>query len=109
MVTRMRPAAAPSSGRRMTRVASEACFRRSSDEAGSAADGLMSMAGRLVSAMTGLLAMTPGRRPAEAVRGPVCDQRMPFAERSTTWAAFSLVIRFGPDGTSPPGIRPYFA
>ena len=32
---------------------------------------------------------------------------MPLAERSTTWAAFSLVIRFGPDGTLPPGISPY--
>ncbi len=60
MVTSMSPAAAPSSGRRITRVARDAGFSRSSDEAGSTADGLISMAGRLVSAMTGLLAHDAG-------------------------------------------------
>ena len=35
-------------------------------------------------------------------------QRMPLADSSMTWAALSLVIRFGPDGTLPPGIEAVF-
>ena len=39
----------------------------------------------------------------------VLVQRMPFPDNSTTWAAFSLVIRFGPEATSLAGMRPYLA
>ena len=110
IVTSARPATAPSSGRRIRRASGDIARSLSSRAAG-AGRGALAAASAAVRLAVGMAYASRIRRASGMAAAPAAAmvrgcQRMPLAESSTTWAAFSLVTRFGPEGTLPPGIRP---